>query len=100
MLWAGADVRDDEAAAARAAVQVLSPALAALVAEAAAAVGADHAAVTLLVTERLRQGRAEDRAALAAVMALKAFDLEAKMAVEGWGREPGYPGGWRPPDAI
>jgi hypothetical protein len=101
MLWlVGGGAIDDRVVTAQAAVELLGPALADLVAEAVATVGPSHAAVTRLVTERIRQGRPEDQAALAAIRALKAFDLRAKMVAEGWALDAAYPGGWRPPEGA
>jgi hypothetical protein len=91
---------DDPAVRANAAVDLLGPLLGSLVAEAVAIVGADHAAVTTLVLQRLALGRPEDGDALAAVRALKGFDLNAKQRAEGWASDVAYPGGWRPPEAL
>jgi hypothetical protein len=90
----------DDAARASAAVDLLGPLFGSLVAEAVAVVGNDHAAVTALILRRLALGRAEDRDALAAVHALKGFDLDAKQQAEGWAPDARYPGGWRPPEAL
>lgn len=87
----------DEASRAQVAIELLGPLLGKLVAEAAAVVGPDHGAVTRLVTARLAESRPEDATALAAVRALKCFDVAAAMRAEGWTPMRDYPGGWRPP---